>query len=64
MAMANSMALPMGFGNIQKPKSDAVRPSSSNLPSALSERRFLNEMELSSRWGIPASTLNRAAPGS
>ena len=58
--MAYSMALSPGFGGTPSQHS-GVNFSSTSAPHAseLSERRFLNEIELASRWGMSPKTLTR-----
>ncbi len=58
--MAYSMALSPGFGGAPSQHS-GVNFSSTSAPHAskLSERRFLNEIELASRWGMSPKTLTR-----
>ncbi len=58
--MAYSMALSPGFGGSPSQHS-GVDFSSTSAPksSELSERRFLNEIELASRWGMSPKTLTR-----
>lgn len=58
--MAYSMAMSPGFGS--KPGLNSgvgFNSMSTPQPSALSERRFLSEAELASRWGMSPKTLTR-----
>jgi hypothetical protein len=51
--MAYSMAMSPGFGGKPGPNSGIGFNSMSNhQSSALSERRFLSEVELANRWGM------------
>ena len=58
--MAYSMALSPGFGGTPGPNS-GVGFNSMPTPQStdLSERRFLNEVELANRWGMSPKTLTR-----
>ena len=58
--MAYSMALSGGFGSTPNLNS-SVEFSSSPTPesAALSQRRFLSEVELANRWGMSPKTLTR-----
>lgn len=58
--MAYSMALSGGFGGTPSLKS-GVGIQSTHTPenTALSERRFLSEVELANRWGMSHKTLTR-----
>ena len=58
--MAYSMALSPGFGGTPGPNS-GVGFNSTPTPQStdLSERRFLNEVELANRWGMSPKTLTR-----
>ena len=58
--MAYSMALSPGFGGTPGQHSGVGFSSThTSQPSELSERRFLNEVELANRWGMSPKTLTR-----
>ena len=58
--MAYSMALSHGFGGSPSQHSGVdLSSTSAHKSSELSERRFLNEIELASRWGMSPKTLTR-----
>ena len=58
--MANSMALSGGFGGTPGLNSGVGRGSTPSPESAaLSQRRFLSEVELANRWGMSPRTLTR-----
>ena len=58
--MAYSMALSTGFGGKPGQHSGVgFSATPTPQPSELSERRFLNEVELANRWGMSPKTLTR-----
>lgn len=58
--MAYSMALSGGFGGTPSLNSGVgLSPMPTPESSALSQRRFLSEVELANRWGISPKTLTR-----